>query len=218
MRSAGLAAALSGVTVGIQASGPWLGRRQVFVQFADEAETATLYSIEGLTGELKRILHRSSFHSICVCGRDVLGNVEYVRELLHGWTPGLPVLLDTDGQRPESVARAHPLPGLFQVSCDFSGPDTVLERGIRSLGEASRLWKETALVLLPRKETSDGQLLRVVEMAHVVSTGAAVVVHPYIVAGVATLDRRWAGLLEQLQLIHNDVRIMLRIPPLSTMR
>ncbi|MDA1080580.1 MAG: hypothetical protein O2973_02720 [Gemmatimonadetes bacterium] len=38
------AAALAGVPAGVQAQGVWMGRRQLFVRFAGEAETATMYS------------------------------------------------------------------------------------------------------------------------------------------------------------------------------
>ncbi len=38
------AAALSGIPAGVQAQGVWRGRRQRFVRFAGEAETATMYS------------------------------------------------------------------------------------------------------------------------------------------------------------------------------
>ena len=39
-------AALAGVPAGIQAQGLWMGRRQLFVRFAGEAETATMYTSE----------------------------------------------------------------------------------------------------------------------------------------------------------------------------
>ena len=38
---AGPTAALAGVPAGLQAQGVWVGRRQLFVRFAAEAETAT---------------------------------------------------------------------------------------------------------------------------------------------------------------------------------
>ena len=39
------AAALAGVPAGVQAQGVWAGRRQLFVRFAGEAETATMYTV-----------------------------------------------------------------------------------------------------------------------------------------------------------------------------
>ena len=57
------AAALAGVPAGVQAQGVWAGRRQLFVRFAGEAETATMYTAAALVRELERQLSRSKFHS-----------------------------------------------------------------------------------------------------------------------------------------------------------
>ena len=65
-------AALAGIPAGIQATGPWIGRRQLFVKFAEEAETATMYTADALRGELTRLAGRSRYHSIAVAGRDPL--------------------------------------------------------------------------------------------------------------------------------------------------
>src|SRR5215203_4310618 len=73
-----LTAALAGVPLGIQRQGLWSGRRQLFVRFAGPAETATMYSADALARELTRGLERSVLHSICVGGRDALGNGEYL--------------------------------------------------------------------------------------------------------------------------------------------
>lgn len=54
-----VAAALSGVPAGVQSLGPWAGRRQLFVRFADEAETATMYLATALVREIGRQLSRS---------------------------------------------------------------------------------------------------------------------------------------------------------------
>ena len=51
-----LTAALAGVPSGIQAQGVWQGRRQLFVRFAGEAETATMYRADALAREIDRIL------------------------------------------------------------------------------------------------------------------------------------------------------------------
>ena len=48
----GPAAALAGVPTGVQAQGAWGGRRQLFVRFAAEAETATMYTAQALAKEL----------------------------------------------------------------------------------------------------------------------------------------------------------------------
>ena len=68
------AAALAGVPAGVQAQGVWAGRRQLFVRFAGEAETATMYTSQALLKEIERQLTRSKFHSIAIGGRDPLGD------------------------------------------------------------------------------------------------------------------------------------------------
>ena len=73
-------AALAGVPAGVQSQGVWVGRRQLFVRFAGEAETATMYTAQALVRELERQLSRSSFHSIAIGGRDTLGNVQFEQE------------------------------------------------------------------------------------------------------------------------------------------
>jgi hypothetical protein len=213
------AAALAGVPVGMQSQGVWIGRRQIFVRFAGEGETATLYTADGLRGELKRLISKSGCHSICICGRDVLGNADYVAAVLTDWEPSLPVLLDTDGQRPDAVAGVGRRIKVIQVSCDYLGPDSLRDRAVQTVAAAMQHGFEHALVLSPREDTSDGQVLRVVEKAHAVSETVAVVVHPFVpITSGNSLDRRWSALLEQLQLLHGDVRIMLRVPPPAGMK
>ena len=48
VRSTGPTAAIAGITPGVQGQGIWTGRRQLFVRFAGEAETAVLYTAEML--------------------------------------------------------------------------------------------------------------------------------------------------------------------------
>src|SRR6185312_13401345 len=76
---AGPTAALAGVPAGLQAQGVWSGRRQIFVRFAAEAETATMYTADALVNELRRSVSRSSYHSISISGRDPLSNVDYLQ-------------------------------------------------------------------------------------------------------------------------------------------
>ena len=66
---AGPTAALAGIPAGLQAQGFWAGRRQLFVRFAAEGETATMYTAEALANELRRGTGRSAFHSIAITGR-----------------------------------------------------------------------------------------------------------------------------------------------------
>src|SRR4029077_13406782 len=75
---AGPTAALAGIPAGLQAQGVWAGRRQLFIRFAAEAETATMYTAEALASEIRRSTSRSAFHSISIPGRDPLANVEYL--------------------------------------------------------------------------------------------------------------------------------------------
>ena len=59
---AGPTAALAGIPAGLQAQGIWAGRRQLFIRFAAEAETATMYTADALANEFKRSTSLSSFH------------------------------------------------------------------------------------------------------------------------------------------------------------
>lgn len=189
-----------------------MGRRQLFVRFAGEAETATLYTSAGLAAELGRAMERSRFHSICLTGRDVLGNADYLAAVFGNFQADLPVVLETDGQRPEAVETVAGKVGLIQVFFDFTGAEVTAERCVETLEIAARLEHEHALVLLGGANTSDGQILRVVEMVAARCAGTAIVLHPGTPAeGGAALDRRWSGVLEQMQLLHDDVRVMLRM-------
>src|SRR5215469_14127907 len=91
------AAALAGVPAGVQAQGVWAGRRQLFVRFAGEAETATMYTSAALVRELERQLSRSKFHSIAIGGRDPLANENFLIAALEAARHSIPVMLDTDG-------------------------------------------------------------------------------------------------------------------------
>jgi len=74
-----------------------------------------------------------------------------------------------------------------------------------------------ALVLCSSDQTSDAQLLRIVEQARVVSGATMIVIHPP--PGVPVdRDRRWMTLLERAAALHNDVRFALKLPPPTGMR
>ena len=213
------AAALAGVPAGVQAQGVWAGRRQLFVRFAGEAETATMYSSVALVRELERQLSRSKFHSIAIGGRDPLANLTFLIAALEAAKPALPLMLDTDGQRPEAVAQLAPFLALVQVTVDFWVPDTTIAHAIETIKEAARAKCPHALVLCPREDTSDGQVLRIIEQAHGVSADTQVVVHPPSPAGdQPMLDRRWATLLDQAMATHADTRLALRLPPPAGLR
>lgn len=215
---AGPSAALAGVPLGVQSCGIWTGRRQLFVRFAGEAETATLYTAAGLAGELKRLAGRTSVHSISASGSDVLVNADYLAAVFAKWTPTLPVMVDTDGQRPDALAVLGAYITLVQVTVNFSGSEALVDRALETIAAAVREKHDHALVLSPREETSDGQLLRIVEQASSVSRGTMIVIHPCPAGESGSLDRRWSALLEQAAVVHGDVRLVLRIPPPAGMR
>lgn len=214
-----LAAALAGVPAGIQALGPWAGRRQLFVRFAGEAETATMYMAPALVKEIERQISRSVFHSIVLGGRDPLGNVPFLLAALEGAKPTVPVMLDTDGQRPDALGELLPHLALVQVTVEFIGGEAMLDHVIASVAAAAKGGVAHALAVVPREDTPDSVILRLVEEAHDVGAATQIVIHPeHRADGGAMLDRRWATLIEQCAAMHADVRLTLRIPPPTGLR
>src|ERR1043165_2579038 len=214
---AGPTAALAGIPAGLQAQGIWAGRRQLFVRFAAEAETATMYTADALANELKRSTGRSSFHSISIGGRDPLANVEYLQAAFGKVETNLPVMLDTDGQRPAEIANLKSFLKLTQVTLDGAVSDAQCERAFESLDVASRAGMQHALVLCPDDRTTDAHMLRVVERAHAVSEATSVIVHPSATTPVDR-DRRWTTLFERASALHGDVRLAIKLPPPTGMR
>jgi hypothetical protein len=213
------AAALAGVPAGVQAQGVWAGRRSLFVRFAGEAETATMYTSTALVREIDRQLGRSRFHSIVIGGRDPLANLAFLLAAFEASKPPLPVMLDTDGQRPEAIVTLAPHLALTQVTVEFVGSDMAVTHAIGTIAAAAGAGCATALVLCPREDTTDGQLLRLVEQAHGASAGVQVVIHPALLPGeTPQLDRRWASLLEQAMSMHTDTKLALRLPPPAGLR
>jgi len=213
-----MAAALAGIPAGVQAFGPWAGRRQLFVRFAGEAETATMYLAPALIRELQRQLQRSAFHSVAISGRDPLGSVEFLKAALDGAKPTVPVMLDTDGMRPTELPALLGQLALVQVTVEFGGGEAALDRAIETLKVAATGGVAHALVLIPREDTSDSMLLRLVEEAHAASAATQIVIHPPVGENAAVLDRRWASLLEQAMAVHADTRLAMRIAPPSGLR
>ncbi len=212
------AAALAGVPAGVQAFGPWSGRRQVFVRFAGEAETATMYMSTALSRDLERQLSRGVFHSVCIGGRDPLGNVPFLQAALTQAKPALPVMLDCDGQRPEEIAAVAPHLAMVQVTVDFTGPEAALDRAVESLAAAAKAGVAQALAIVPKEETTDAQIMRLLSLAHAAVPAVQVVIHPAVPPEATMLDRRWANLLEQAMAVHADTRLALRLPPPTGMR
>ena len=131
----------------------------------------------------------------------------------------LPVMVDTDGERPEAIATLEPV---AQARAGHArdlgesatgGPST----GDAPSGRSSRV-RPRASRSLPRDDTSDAQLIRIVEQAHGASGGTMIVVHPGPAGERPTLDRRWATLIEQAIAIHGDIRLALRIPGPAALR
>lgn len=214
---AGPTAALAGIPAGLQAQGVWAGRRQLFVRFAAEAETATMYTADALANEIRRGTSRSAFHSISISGRDPLANVDYINVALEKVTTELPVMLDTDGQRPAEIAEVHKFLKMVQVTVEGGTIEMQSDRAIESLKVAAEKGLAHALVINADAASSDAHLLRIVERAHATSGATTVVVHPGPTTPVDR-DRRWTTLFERLSGIHGDVRLALRLPPPTGMR
>ena len=212
-RAMGPAAALVGVLPVVQSQGVCSGRRQLAVRFAGEAETAVMYSAAALAEEMKRLAARATFHSVALAGRDPLGNADCLEAALGAARLALPVLAETDGQRPEAVRALAPLLRIVQVTTDGAAPAPALGRIHATIGAAAELGLDHALVLDPGEHTTDAQLLRLVEQAHAVSERVAIVIHPDEPAGQGPVDPRWAELLAQATGLHGDVRLVRRLGP-----
>jgi organic radical activating enzyme len=211
-QASGPTAALAGVPTGLQSQGLWIGRRQLFIRFAAEAETATMYTASAIAQELKRTAARSVFHSISIGGRDPLSNLEFLQTALaHGPMP-LPVMLDVDGQRPEGVETLAKFLALVQITLDGATMESMVERALESLKVAADAGVDHAIVIAPGDQTSDVQMLRIVEQTHSTSPKAAIVIHPPQNTPIDR-DRRWVTLVERAAPVHNDVRLSLRLPP-----
>ncbi|MCC6318131.1 MAG: hypothetical protein IT361_10615 [Gemmatimonadaceae bacterium] len=213
-----LTAALAGVPLGIQRHGLWSGRRQLFVRFAGPAETATMYSADALARELVRGLERSVIHSICVAGRDALGNSDYLLAALRQVAGKVPVMVDTDGQRPEAIAVLHEYIQLVQVTVDPPVLAPTLERAMETVRAAAHVGVAHAVVIAGTDETSDAEYLQIVEQSHAASAQASVVIHPGPSTEKHLLDRRWSVLMEHAMARHPDVRVANRLSGPATVR
>jgi hypothetical protein len=209
-------AALAGVPAGVQGNGLWIGRRQLFVRFAAEAETATMYTPDALGSELARLIARSSYHSISVSGRDPLSNAAFLGEAFAKHAPALPTMLDCDGQRPEAIGEVARYLSLVQVTLENAPAGAQAERAVATLKAAAAASVTHALVLGATETTTDGQLLRIISQAHAASADTAVVIHP--LAESTEHDRRWLTFMEQAVALHGDVRLLPRLSRPTGMR
>jgi organic radical activating enzyme len=210
-RTPGPTAAIAAIVPGVQAQGVWMGRRQLFVRFAAEAETATLFTSEMLARQLARAVGYGALHSISLTGRDPLAAAPLIASAFALWTAPIPVMLDSDGQRPESLPELLHLVTLVQVTVDFTEP-VLLERALATLAATAAAGREAALVLVPRPGTTDGQILRLIEQAHASVPGTKLVVHPPSPNAPGTIDPRYGRLLEQATTLHPDVTMVMRVP------
>lgn len=210
-----MGAALAGIPSGIRSTGPWAGRRQLFVRFAHVAETATMYTAEALRAELARLAQRSIYHSIAICGGDPLGEADFLVAALAGGAP-LAVMLDHDGQRPDALDQLLPSLALVQVTLTGGEGDAEITRAMATLQRAAAKRVAHALVLMAEADPSDGRLLRIVEQAKEASADTSVVVHP--TTDSLSSDRRWLLWLERASGIHGDVRLLPRMPEPTGMR
>lgn len=210
-----LGAALAGIPSGVRGTGPWAGRRQLFVKFAGIAETATMFTADALRGELARLTQRSVYHSIAICGGDPLGEVDFLVAALEGGAP-LGVMLDHDGQRPEMLDRVLGLLALVQVTLTGAEDDAMVARAMATVRHAAEKHVAHAVALLPEASPSDGRLLRIVEQAKAASADTSVVVHPTTES--MSSDRSWLAWLERATAVHGDVRLLARLPEPTGMR
>jgi hypothetical protein len=205
-------AALSGIASGVQAYGVWAGYRQLFVRFAGEAETATMYTPDTMIRHVDRAVERSRPHSIVLAGRDPLAGVNFLVATFEQKPPPLPVLLDADVPRPEALPELAFALTMVQVTIDFSAPSASSDRVLEMLAMAAQAKLEHALVLPMREGVTDQVVLRLIEQARTVSMGTKIVVHPLPGEEKRGLDRRYSSLLEQAASVHSDVRLTLPVP------
>ncbi len=205
-----LSAALAGIPTGIQMAGPWGGRRQLFVKFASEAETATIYTANALHVEITRLTKRTRYHSVAIVGRDSLVEDDFLVAAFTE-TVMLPVMIDHDGQRPDALARLLPVLSLSQVTLDGTEGGAAVERACQSITMAAGKKVAHAVAIIPGETVSDALLLRIVEQIHQASSDTQVIIHT-AAAHPSEHDRRWALWLEQAMGMHADVRVLPKWP------
>jgi len=127
-------------------------------------------------------------------------------------------MLDTDGMRPDELPALLGHLALVQVTVEFAGGEAALDHAIASIKAAAAGQVPHALALVPREDTSDSMLLRLVEETHAASATAQVVIHPPVGESPNTLDRRWANVLELATGVHADTRLAMKIAPPTGLR
>ena len=205
-----LSAALAGIPAGIQMAGPWGGRRQLFVKFASEAETATIYTSDALRGEVMRLTKRTRYHSVAIVGRDSLVEDDFLVAAFSDAVP-IPVMIDHDGQWPDALGRLLPHLAMAQVTLDGTEGVAAFEHTRKSIRLSAEHQVAHAVAIIPSETVSDAVLLRIVEQIHQASADTQIVVHT-AAAHPSEHDRRWALWLEQAMGMHADVRVLPKWP------
>src|SRR5438094_3960936 len=114
-----------------------------------------MYTADALANELRRSTSRSAYHSISISVRDPLSNVDYLCAAFAKPPVDLPVMLVTDGQRPEAIPPLKKFVGLTQVTLEGNTLDTSTERGLHTLRAAAEAGMQHALVLCSSEHTDD---------------------------------------------------------------
>ena len=174
-----------------------------------------MFTPDALRSELTRLTQRSVYHSIAICGGDPLGEADFIAEALKGGAP-LGVMLDHDGQRPEALDRVIGSLALVQVTLTGAEDDATVARAMATLQRAAEKQVAHAVALVPEASPSDGRLLRIVEQARAASANTSVVVHPTTES--MSSDRSWLAWLERATGVHEDVRLLARLPAPTGMR
>jgi hypothetical protein len=170
-----------------------------------------MYTAEALTREVQRALERTQVHSICIAGRDALANDVFLVSSLKQLSSKIPVMLDTDGQRPNVIEKLQPFVQFIQFTVDTSIEEPALERIAESLRVCDKLGVASAVAIAGRDNASDSDYLRIVESVAAASGRVSIVLHPSPAEERKPLDRRWSMLIEQATKRQPDVRVALRL-------
>jgi pyruvate-formate lyase-activating enzyme len=170
-----------------------------------------MYTSDALAREIQRALERSKVHSVCITGRDALANEAFLVGCLTQLKVSVPVMLDTDGQRPAALEALQPYLALVQVSIATSIDGAAMERVVESLKQCARLGVSAAVAITGHETASDSDYLRVVESVAGANGKTMIVLHPSPAEEHKPLERRWSMLMEQATAVQQDVRLALKL-------
>jgi hypothetical protein len=210
-RVTGPTAAIAWIRAGIQARGIYTGYRQLVVRFAAEAETAMLYNGSMLLRNIERTIAQSVVGSVSIAGHDPLASAALLGEAFQGNAPGVPVVVDCDGQRPDAIAALSRSVAVVQVALSGTEAASVSDTALESLKIAAREGMSPALAVVMTDRTTDVQVLRLLEQVVDAASGTKIVVHPATPSGPAGPDIRYSALMEAATAITRDVRFLSRL-------